>query len=167
VLNKKQFVKESRSLNIKDSIIAEFYQKLLEFMMEFYRPTINWDKMMEIEDKYLWPVLRGLGNPALPIYEGAKEEVKNEFIITIRNEIATRLSMSSSNNQDHREYLRLMSKRRIEFFEMILDITPGDKEDFRKERSWTKYLIAGGTILALGLIGKSIAYSSKDKKEKK
>lgn len=166
--NKKHFIKASECLNFKHSVLAEFYQKLIEFMAEYYKPSTDWKKMMEIEEKFLWPVLRGLGDPTLPIYEGAREEIVNEFTITIRDEIATRMNVKSLSSRDYFGYLRTLSIRRIEFFEKILDITPSDRNEFRKESSWIKWAVGGAiTVATIGIVKKTIAYKSSNKADEK
>jgi len=168
MLSEKQFLKDSRSLGLTEVALRTFYLGAIQVISEGHQDKPNWDKIFAIHDQSLWQVLRSLGDRTLNIYDGAEEGDVTMFINSISDEIRLRNEKATKDGNDFRDYMRMLLRDRVKFLEAILEVTPDDIAHFKSGSRWAKWLLTGGAvIITAGIIGKTIAFKSNGKLEKK
>ena len=109
----------------------------------------------------IWPVLKMLDNPSLPIYESTDKEMKiksKKFIDSIREEKKLRISADKYGKEGLLDSMSKLINDRFEFFEIIFNITEADIERFKeivkKGVNWRKNRPDPANI-HLGILGNS------------
>lgn len=79
----------------------------------------SWPEIFRLEGECQWPVLRRIGDPGLPVYEGADKALLDRFIVTISEERRLREHRSSFDRVRFWSMLRAVIDERIELFTKI------------------------------------------------
>ncbi|OGI17921.1 MAG: hypothetical protein A3J63_00400 [Candidatus Moranbacteria bacterium RIFCSPHIGHO2_02_FULL_40_12b] len=177
MISESRFVKETqKETKISADLLRNFF-RTAEKMYCLYHwkdPDISqdekWEKILEFEEKYLWPVYRQLDNPSLSIYQNPDYESE---CIMFRNSISDEWSLRSrQKNIDPRDFktgLKELIERRFPLLNLALAITDNDMEIFKKgpKKGINWWFIGATTIATLGVIKGVKVLSDKNKKEEK
>jgi len=163
-----RFFKSLTCLNVSEKIKRDCYAHTIDMLAESHKKEINWQKIIDIEEKYQWPILGLLGDPGLKFYENVEEISKQAFFNLIREEKKLRQRAKNMPKPEYEKELIRIIKKRIEFFEQMLGITEHDIEDFKKGKwKWWLALAGIGAVSVMGFYGVRKIAKKKGKEHKK
>jgi hypothetical protein len=167
VISCQSFLKRVKSTGIPEEDKKEAYVQTIKMLTECHEKQPDRVKMREIEEKYQWPILSKLDDPASNFYENVEEESKKIFISLILDEKRLRLNTKSMTKEAYEKEIDAIIAKRMEYFAMMLNFTQQDIRDFKSNP--VKFLgilaaLAGATFFIFGKISKG---KNRDKKENK
>jgi len=178
MISESRFVKETRKdTKISADLLRNFFRAAEKMYCLYYwkDPGISedkkWEKILEFEENFLWPVYRQFDNPSLSIYQNPDFESECAMF---RNSISDEwLLRSRQRNIDLRNFktaLKELIERRFPLLNLVLEITEEDIEIFKKgPKKGINWWVMGATttITILGVIKGVKVFSDKNKKEEK
>ena len=126
-----------RGTGFTDEELRAFYYSVKKSVILKLTGKRSWPEMFKLEDRCQWPVLRKLGDPGLPIYEGADSTLLERFIKTISEEQDLRGHRASFDKVRYWSLLQSIIDERIELFTQIFGYS--DKDIERCERVAERY----------------------------
>lgn len=114
----KTFFKIFKNSHFSKKELHQFYRSSRQLLALMLIKGKARHKILEIEEKYQWPVLKQLNNPDLPIYAGADKKSRDEFIRLINAEMEARL-------RSWGETLSIIEER-TEIYKQIFSLTKKD-----------------------------------------
>lgn len=132
-------------LNLDIKVFKYFHGSADEYFIQSHAKNPDWPKILEIEEKFQWPILMKLDDPCLPIYEGGNEKDKSDFISSVRNEKQLRKRFQSREiiREEYERELKSIIMKRLHLMRQIFEV----------ETSNIKLYI----LLGLGLLGAGYA----------
>ncbi|HYA32218.1 MAG TPA: hypothetical protein VED67_05600 [Thermodesulfovibrionales bacterium] len=126
-----------RGTGFTDEELRAFYDSVKKSVTLRLTGKRSWPEMFKLEDRCQWPVLRRLGDPGLPIYEGADPALLERFIKTISEEQDLRGHKASFDKVRYWSLLQSIIDERIGLFTQIFGYS--DKDIERCERVAERY----------------------------
>ncbi len=117
-----------KNTGFTDEVLRRFYDSVKKVVVLRFAGRRGWPEIFKIEERCLWPVLRMIDDPNLPIYGGADKALLERFIKTIKEEKDIRARKASIHKGGYWTLLRSVIDERTELFTQIFGFNKKDME---------------------------------------
>ncbi len=115
----KEFSAIFKGTDFTNEELRKFYYSVRKSIILRLVGKRSWPEIFNLEGECQWPVLRKIGDPGLPIYEGADRALLERFMKTISDEENLRQYRSSLEKVRYWSLLQSLIDQRIELFTHI------------------------------------------------
>ncbi len=158
----KEFIRTFRDSGFDRRALTRFYHSVRKSVILRLMGKGSLPDLFSLEEKCLWPVLREIDDPGLPVYKGADRELLKAFIGTIGREKELRAQKAGMERLRYWTALRRVIEERTELFSVIFGFSGRDmrycesvaeryaamKDRRRRRRMWQIGIGAGAATLA-------------------
>jgi len=131
VVTFKEFSAIFKGTDFPKEELRSFYYSIRKSIILRLVGKRSWPEIFKLEGECQWPVLRMIGDPGLPIYEGADKTLLERFIKTISEEENLRQYRSSFDKVRYWSLLQALIDERIELFTRIFGFSKKEVEHCR------------------------------------
>lgn len=152
MISRHKFIKQSRKYGISDDAAGAFYdgfEKMLKILRRYHFQwekisDDDWNKLLEIEERFQWPVLEKLLGYLYQICQDADNEEKGNAIL-FKNSIQDEIILRKNKHISASDYVyarKLLIEQRFDYLLAIFDV---NRASFWKTAA--KIALASGVVI--------------------
>ncbi|HTR45303.1 MAG TPA: hypothetical protein VMH06_06295 [Thermodesulfovibrionales bacterium] len=124
----KEFSVVFKDSGFRERELKEFYYSIRKSVTLLHLGKRAWSELIKLEERCQWPVLRKIGDPALPIYRDADKDLLDKFLRTIAEEKDMREHKSSTDKVNYWTRLQSLIEERTHLLMQIFGFCEEDVE---------------------------------------